>query len=208
MKLSDVILLDPKFARSINLERDRFEKDVIENYQVTAKACEVIDRFVAVLHEERVSAWSLVGPYGMGKSAFLNFFLCLCGPNNSVVTQSALAKLKATNEGLSARFIEEKEVLCGESGFFRVPVVASFESVNLTLARGLSAALAESNLPDKEALCFELDKAMKDGSVDSVTLIETFEKVSKSAGAPLIIAVDELGTVSYTHLDVYKRQDI
>jgi len=193
MKLSDVIILDPKYARSINLERDRFEKDVIENYQVTAKACEIIDRFVAALHEERVSAWSLVGPYGMGKSAFLNFFLCLCGPSNSIVTQLALAKLRAIDEGLAARFMAGKEVLCGESGFFRVPVVASFESVNLTLTRGLYAALSESNLPDKEVLCFELNKAMKDGFVDSVTLVEIFEKVSKSAGAPLILAVDELG---------------
>ncbi|MBO8161877.1 MAG: hypothetical protein H0Z24_09635 [Thermosipho sp. (in: Bacteria)] len=135
--MSDAIVLNHEFARSINLERDRSEIDVINDYQITAKAQEVIERFVAAMDGEKVSAWSLVGPYGMGKSAFLNFFLSLTGPKACRFTQAALKKLESTNKDLYYRFTKNKERFTGEAGFFRIPIVAAFEPINTTLARGL-----------------------------------------------------------------------
>lgn len=62
MKLSELIYPDMNTARSINLERDRENTDVITNYRITAKTREALGRFVDSLQGERVSAWSLTGP--------------------------------------------------------------------------------------------------------------------------------------------------
>lgn len=205
MKLSDVIVLDKKFARSINLERDNSEVDVLHNYQVTAKAQEVINRFVAALGEEKISAWSLVGPYGMGKSAFLNFFLCITGPSTCSLTKTALYKLKATNEDLYVRFAERRAQVTGENGFFRIPLVASFEPINFTLARGLYESVLQSDLTNKDAICLELDKQIEGNSIESTTLINMFQKVAEALKTPLIIVLDELGKnleyLSYNYHD-------
>ena len=108
MKLSDVVVLDKRFARSINIERDNLEEAALQTYYVTSKAQEVVERFVAALEGEKVSAWSLVGPYGMGKSAFLNFLLCLSGPDTSDLTGIALYKLKEVDKNLYERFVSKK----------------------------------------------------------------------------------------------------
>ena len=47
MKLSDVVVLDKRFARSINIERDNLEEAALQTYYVTSKAQEVVERFVA-----------------------------------------------------------------------------------------------------------------------------------------------------------------
>ncbi len=193
MKLSDIIVLNQKFARSINLERDKSELDVINDYQVTAKAQEVIERFVAAMGEEKVSAWSLVGPYGMGKSAFLNFFLSLIGPKTCRLTQAALKKLESANKDLHDRFIKNKGQLTGEAGFFRVPIVAAFEPINVTLARGLQKAVSQSELANKDKISASIDKLLKNGSIEPAALLTLFKDVVKSAKTPLVLVVDELG---------------
>jgi hypothetical protein len=193
MKLSDVIVLDQKFARSINLERDSSEMAVLNNYQVTAKAQEVIERFVAALGDEKVSAWSLVGPYGMGKSAFLHFLLCTTGSNTCSLTQTALDKLKSANEDLYDRFTGRKNQVTSQTGFFRIPIVASFESIDSTLARGLYQAVLQSDLSNKDAICNEMDKQIESNSTKSTNLINMFEKVAEAAKTPLVIIIDELG---------------
>jgi hypothetical protein len=193
MNLSDVVVLDQKFARSINLERDSSQMEVVQKYQVTGKAQEVVERFVAALEDEKVSAWSLVGPYGMGKSAFLNFFLGICGPDTCKLTEAALSKLEGADERLYRRFLQGKGSACGEAGFFRVPVVSSFEPVNLTLARGLRAAISGSTLAEEDSICQELDTMIADGPVESIPLLGVFEKVAGLARTPMIVVVDELG---------------
>jgi len=193
MKLSDVIVLNKKFARSINLERDKSELDVLNNYQVTAKAQEVMERFIAALGDEKVTAWSLVGPYGMGKSAFLNFLLAVTGPQTSSLTQTALHKLKLSNQELYDRFLEKKEQITGEAGFFRVPIVASFESMNTTLARGLQSAVSQSELKNKDKIRTNIDEMLQNGSIEPNELLTLFKAVAKLAETPLVIVIDELG---------------
>lgn len=78
MILADFILPDVRAARSVNLERDRGDQATLRQYHLTGKGLEILNRFVSALDGERVSAWSLIGPYGMGKSSFANFLLALC----------------------------------------------------------------------------------------------------------------------------------
>ncbi len=193
MKLSDVVVLDRQFARSVNLARDNTEISVLSNYQITAKAQEVLGRFIAALGDENVSAWSLVGPYGMGKSAFLNFLLSIAGPASCKLTNTALHKLQLVNEALYQQFLEKKEQITGQKGFFRIPVIASFEPVNSTLLRGLHTAVSQSQLVNKDAICTKINKQIESPSVESETLFQSFQEIAEAAGTPLVIIIDELG---------------
>jgi hypothetical protein len=68
LTISQFIKPDMEVARSVNLERDAGSIDIVNDYQVTDKTREVLSRFGDALLGEKISAWSLTGPYGMGKS--------------------------------------------------------------------------------------------------------------------------------------------
>ncbi len=190
MNLSDVIVVDRKFVRSINLERDKSDVDVLKNYEITSKAREIITRFV---QDDNLSAWSLVGPYGMGKSAFFHFLLSIAGPDSSNYTRVGLDKLKSIDQHLYRGFMDKKSSVAKLDGFFRIPVVASFESVNLTLARGLYQAVQQSQFAGKDRISAELSGWIQHSAKDAAVLLGLFKDVAHTTGLPLMIVLDELG---------------
>src|SRR5690554_6384549 len=136
MKLAEFIHPDLNVARSINIERDYRNEDVIRDYHITAKSLEIIKGFTEALLGEKVTSWSLTGPYGMGKSAFVNFLLALTRSRNEKETANALQKLKQSDIKLYQKFIRALTKTENE-GFLQVAVTAAYEPVNKTLARGL-----------------------------------------------------------------------
>ena len=103
MKVSDIVYPDMNMARSTNLERDHNSADLVKNYQITGKAAEILGRFADALEGEKASAWSVTGPYGMGKSTFANYLAVLTGPANEPLAAMALEKLNGSHPGLHAR---------------------------------------------------------------------------------------------------------
>ena len=79
--LSDLITIAPRYARSVNLERDGFTDAAVEGYVVTATAEEFLRRFGrALAGAGGHRAWTLTGPYGAGKSSFAIFLANLFSP--------------------------------------------------------------------------------------------------------------------------------
>ncbi len=199
MRLSDIISPDPRIPRSINLERDNENLDTLKQYRITGKALEVIDRFVSALNGERINAWSLTGPYGMGKSAFANYLLALCGPANREETTNARKRLKAKDIDLYNRYLRAVEQNNPESGFLRIPVTASFEPINYSLVKGLKTALERLKIEDyanQVPLTDILEKTLNlftNRVNDPSVTAEIIKDAAKAFGAPVIIAVDELG---------------
>ncbi len=193
MKLSDFIYPDMNIARSVNLERDHAEVDIIQNYNITARTLEILDRFASALGGERVNAWSLTGPYGMGKSAFVNYLLAVTGSSSSQTSKVALKKLKAADSKLHKRLSESMSKTVGEEGFFQVAVTAAYEPLNETLTRGLCNALMSADLPNSTKLIFELQELQKQKIIGSNKLFAAFQKASKLAGIPLLVIIDEFG---------------
>src|ERR1700712_5120066 len=80
-QLSDLVTVAPRYARSVNLERDGFTEAAIEGYVVTATAEEFLLRFGrALAGTGGHRAWTLTGPYGAGKSSFALFLANLFSP--------------------------------------------------------------------------------------------------------------------------------
>jgi hypothetical protein len=193
MKLSDYIYPDMNLARSINLERDCGKADVISDYNITAKTREALGRFVDALQGERVSAWSLTGPYGMGKSAFVNYLMAITGPLGTQVSQIALQKLKETDSDLHKMLSSSMSRVVGDEGFFRVSVTAAYEPINCTLVRGLQNALTTVEIPGIFGVNEKL-KALQDKNViDSRDILAIIQDISELINRPMIIVVDEFG---------------
>jgi hypothetical protein len=200
-KLSALIKTGTAISRSISLERDEGDADTLHRYHITAKALEVLKRFTSGLTGEPITAWSITGPYGMGKSSFVNFLLALCGPKNTAETNLAMNMLNAVDVDFAKQL---HDAICLNNletrGFLRIPITASFNSVHGTLAKGLKRAITKTKIQtaDKKGLSDligTLDKILKqtNRNDDSKTLLECFRFAAKLHGGPIVLVIDEFG---------------
>ena len=116
MYLNEVIYIDNKIARSVNLERDISNLDQIRQFQITRMAHKVLKGFIEALEGEPETAWSITGPYGTGKSSFCNFLFALCGSSYSKMKKAAFENFEQRDTTLLKRFVAAKKkvfFICG-----------------------------------------------------------------------------------------------
>ena len=74
MSIENKISVNTHYTRSTNLKRDSKSEVVTRSYIPTSRALRTLDQMVdALSKDEAPRAWSLVGPYGSGKSTFAVF---------------------------------------------------------------------------------------------------------------------------------------
>lgn len=198
MNLSNFIHIDLNVARSVNLERDQGQTETIDSYQVTSKSLEVLSRFVSALNGEKITAWSLTGPYGMGKSAFANYLIALTGNKKNPETLLAWEKLKESNNELFADFVKGYSRFKNVKGFFRVSVTASYESLNHSIIRGLLSSFKNQepywqNNSDYKELYDRLKYLLNQDFPESRSIFDVFKRILKLSGVPIVIIIDEFG---------------
>ncbi len=197
MNLSEYVNIDINMARSVNLERDISENTTLKDYQVTTKCREILSRFVSGLGGEKVSAWSLTGPYGMGKSAFANFLMAIAGLNTQEA-KIALKKLRENDAELEQALNKNIKKRTGGKGFLRVPLTAAYEPINRSLVSGLARALKSeyNDTPKKRSLVHLRDQVQKLSShehPETQAVVEVFNATQKIFGVPILLIVDEFG---------------
>lgn len=200
MLLSDFIFPDSSVSRSVNIERDTRTDSVIRNYKLTQKGLQIIDRLVSSLETDSQTSWSLTGPYGMGKSSFLSFLIALCGRHNDPKTVLARDRLHLKNQRILQRLLEQlNRYSAGKSGLFRIPIVASYQSVTASLAQGLLAALhnlVEIDGSDDFRINFEYGR-LKDlvdrDRIEPQQIVKTLTNLKSLSNAPFLLAIDEFG---------------
>ncbi len=183
-------------ARSVNLERDQDSPDTLSQYRLTAKGLEILNRFLAALAGEPVTAWSVTGPYGMGKSSFARFLLALCGPQSEASTGLAWRILEAKNPQLPRQLHQlMRKHKAHPKGFFRVGVTSSFEPLNRTLLRGLLSAFRRAK--DEAALGMDLlrraEILLQKDSIETSELAQLLVSVPRRSGTPVVVVIDEFG---------------
>jgi pantothenate kinase-related protein Tda10 len=102
MTIADSIAVNTRYTRSVNLERDAASSNVMEAYIPTSRALRTLERVSQVLHEGlEPRAWTLIGPYGSGKSSFALFLAELLGSDDASVRSRALDKIAALDKRLA-----------------------------------------------------------------------------------------------------------
>ena len=175
-----------RFHRSVQLAQD-WDADApgdFADYIVTPTVRELTSRIIEELTTSGgVRAWSVTGPYGVGKSAFALFL-------------SKLLAGKLTDHPEVADLSHELSALTPSGGF------APFLPVHVvgqrgSLRRGLLGALEQALPPSLLSLTQEIKTVLTRDVVDDVTVVSMFEHASMAAQAEghggLLVLLDEFG---------------
>ena len=197
MSLADKIEVNTRYTRSTNVERDRGSRSIIEAYLPTARGTGLLDDITEVLgSDDQPRAWSLIGPYGSGKSSFALFLHELLGNGNgSKRSVKALATkvLAGDRPDLARRFARQgpwcRVVLSGsEEPFSNRLLVALDEAATgfwagkrgrkPTVIADIRKATRTRNVPDSRVL----------------ELVDALQAALERTGAGgLLMVIDELG---------------
>lgn len=179
------------YSRSVNVERDLVDEEVIRAYIPTTKAKETLTRLVECFNDpNRTSAYSLIGPYGSGKSSFAVFLTQLLAAKNSKLSALAIDVLTAADPVLA-------KAINGHINAGRyLPIVLSGnpEPLSRRIVEGIrSAALS---CQSSEQLIERIDTLRKQDYTheDIKTLIESLQQLwFAEGGQGLLIVLDEFG---------------
>ena len=98
-RLVNFVEVERRFRRSVNLGRDAGSPAALDGYLVTPAVRRALAQIADGLSEESGDrAWSLVGPYGSGKSAFAVFLADLLSPSASPGARAARRLLKESSD--------------------------------------------------------------------------------------------------------------
>jgi hypothetical protein len=200
MSLTDLITVNTNYTRSINLERDYDSVALINSYIPTSRAVFALNKSLATLKSEAdmPRAWTLVGPYGSGKSSFAVFLSHLLANPESPAFTATLEVLEETDSNLAEQFniIGEDTTL----GHCVVLLTGSPEPLGKRLIQALNDAVLSYWKSRKGTL----PKAVKNISqlaeqkdISTTEIIETVKAIqnaiAKIEGNGLLIIIDELG---------------
>ena len=192
-----------RFTRSVNLERDY--RDALQDgeYIVTPTALESLHRLAEGLAASSPSrAWTITGPYGVGKSAFAVFLtrlLCSTGQAGRRVRE----QLRRTDPELAGELEGRDNRPKGAKGFLPVLVTARRAPAPTCIAEGIIAALKCDKSKKLKSVARKLTTGLSalanDTPLDTrwvVTALETTSSAARDEGyRGLLLIIDELGKV-------------
>ncbi len=198
--LYEIIEINRRYARSINLERDFDIPGSLEGYIPTSRAIDVLQRFIyssAIPDTNR--AWTVTGVYGTGKSAFAHFLISLCGTSGNPARDKAFSILR-NNEGTRGLVYEDFVRYLPEEGLLRAVATASSEPVSNTVIKALHRSLSDLT-EEAEKSGIDVIKKIKEiyGKILSgykagnEEVLNLLKKLAETAGKGIIIILDELG---------------
>ena len=194
-KLVNLVEVERRFQRAVNLERDAGLDEALNGYLVTPAVRRALDQIAGGLSDpEGGRAWSLIGPYGSGKSAFAVFLADLLSPGRSP-EQTAASRLLGEMAGLEAP---------GQR-LHRAVLTAERAPLDRLLLKTLARTLDElwRNRPGAKPKVFQTVKSYLNGSSPSVMkcatsdVVSCFEEavaqIADKTGSGLLLIVDEAG---------------
>ncbi len=200
MSLTDCITINTNYTRSINLERDYDSVALIKSYIPTSRSVFALNKSLATLKSEAdmPRAWTLVGPYGSGKSSFAVFLSHLLANPESSAFEAAINVLDESDTKLAEQFntIGEETTL----GHCVVLLTGSPEPLGKRLIQALNNAVLAYWKSRKSALpkvVKNITQLAKQDEIITTEIIEAIKAIqsaiAKIDGNGLLIIIDELG---------------
>ena len=193
--LVNLVDVGRRFRRSVNLDRDAGSLDALNGYIITPAVRRAVSQITDGLGDAAGDrAWSLVGPYGSGKSAFAVFLADLLSPSGTAGAEAARDLLNGSSEIPQPRQPLYPAVLTAE----RAPLdTLLLKSLGSTLE-----AIWTTRRGAKPRVLTAIKRYL-DGSAPSLSRCATsdvvgcFEEavqtISATTGAGLLLIVDEAG---------------
>lgn len=197
MTLAKHIQVNSSYTRSINLERD-LEGEGVRPYIPTTRALQTLERIVETLQGDACPrAWSLLGPYGSGKSAFALFLTQLLGRPEHKGTRHARLILSDADDRVARRL---KQRLANSQGYCAITLTGSPEPLARRLVEAMrtSAELFLKGRRGTQPAFLKKLKALEGVSEIPVSAVigclkEMQQAVSRTGGKGILLIIDELG---------------
>jgi len=197
----------------VNLEKDY--RGSLQNgaYFVTPTALESLHRLAEGLADGSPSrAWTITGPYGVGKSAFAVFLTrLLCSADRS----GALAReqLRKAAPDLAVKLDELDMCRNGAKGYVPILITARRAPAPSCIAEGIVEALKSGKSNTLKQIAGKLnaspDLTTNDASLDTRRVVSAIETVSVAARDEgykgILLVIDELGKL-FEYAARYPRQ--
>jgi len=148
MKLLELIKIDNRFEKSVNLTLDLYVQDKIDGYIPTRSSVNVLDSYInEVRNFSGNRATVLIGPYGKGKSHLLLVLLSILSQTCQMSAINKLVqRISAVNPDAAAHI---SDVMENQGQFLPVLISAGGNSsLNQAFMRGLTTALTRDGLDD------------------------------------------------------------
>jgi hypothetical protein len=202
--LRDLISIAPRYARSINVERDARSVSALDGYIVTDTAHRTLQRITGALGDDLSHcAWTITGPYGSGKSAFALFLSNLLGFPGTDSARKAKTILKEQHPETHKELFERKHqgriekvgfcsVLVAGSAGPLLPAIA--EAFVRDMARYFSVGRPPVAFRELEALLGRGEQSAIDAQ-ELVRLICRLTVMLQESGRAqgVLLVIDELG---------------
>ena len=194
-RLVNLVEVGRRFRRSVNLDRDTGSPDALNGYVITPAIRRAVSQITDGLGDAAGDrAWSLVGPYGSGKSAFAVFLADLLSPNDSAGAQAARDLLNGSSGTPLPRQPLYPAVLTAERAPLDTLLLKSLHStINAiwTTRRGAKPRVLTSI---KRYLNGSSPSLSRCATSDVVGCFEeAVRTISATTGAGLLLIVDEAG---------------
>jgi hypothetical protein len=196
--LSTCVSIRRQFLRSVNLEKDYQSTSQNTDYIVTPTSRQILRRVAEGLSAgSTYRAWTITGPYGVGKSAFAVFLTkILC---HGVAGSEAARRQLREADSVLAKELSQKTGT--GKGFVPVVITARRAPAALCLAEGIrdsaswiKATQARSIIAESESLIKDVRKGV---IADSRRIVSLLAQLAAAAGASgysgLLFMIDELG---------------
>ncbi len=213
MSIQHKIKVNTHYTRSINLERDADSPEVVKAYIPTSRALRTFSRVMDTFGKGQAPrAWSLVGPYGSGKSSFSVFLSQLLSNPESESTKTAQQILTKTDKKLAKPFID---AIKGSEGYLKILITGAPEPMGRRIIKGMHSAALEywKQRPGKNhAIVSRLEAATKNTECSVSDVLELIKELQtaldKTNCAGLLLIVDELGKFLEYEARHYGANDI
>lgn len=199
MRLNKFVNINSHYTRSVNLERDVNQLDSINSYIPTSRSIGTIEKLCSKLEETKGQtprSWSLIGPYGSGKSSAAIYLSSLLSEKNSEHRNAAFKSLSSVNEGLADKLNKAVKI---DNGFLKIVLTGSPERLGKKITESIAVALDEFVVATG-ATCNELIDYVKlvaaqkiVTSTDTIRVIERLQKELQGQAAGILLVVDEFG---------------
>lgn len=213
MSLQDKIHVNTHYTRSVNLERDAGSIEVVSAYIPTSRALRTFARIASTFHGNAAPrAWSLVGPYGSGKSSGTVFLSQLLANPNDVSAKAALKVLAKADQDIANTY---KKITKNTDGCLRVLITGAPEPMAVRIVRALAEAAENfwgGRKGKKPKVIQDLNDLCKDKKTTSSAIIEAIVALqlalAKTKCAGIVLVIDELGKFLEYEARHYGANDI
>ncbi len=212
MSLIGKIGVNTHYTRSINLERDANSIEVVRAYIPTSRALRTLTKVSEAFHEQQAPrAWSLVGPYGSGKSSFSVFLSHLLSGPNEATSCEARNILTKVNDSLGEQFTEETKT----EGYLKVLITGAPEPLGKRIVKGMCDAAAnywKGSKGKNPKILIQLKDTLTQEAISTTEIVSLMkslqEQLEKKGCSGIMLIIDELGKFLEYEARHYGANDI